>query len=158
MTGLSRLLLIPCLAPLMTVLLLSAAHRTPKLQLKILTWTTPPLPLGAWTALAATAGTTLSGLAAILMLPSQSRLQATRSGREVFEFDPPRQQAKRSAPSAIPERDIRDPAPTVSVPYRVIQRPSRAAETPVEAPVEAPVAAAAATPMDDWGLDPDQDW
>lgn len=157
MTGFSRLLLIPCLAPLMMVLLLSAANRAPTLQLKVLTWTSPALPLGAWTALAATAGTTLSGLAAVLMLPTRSRLQATRSGREVFEADAPRQQAERSAPSAMPQRDIRDPAPTVSVPFRVIQRPSRTVQDPVAAPVEAS-AAAATTRMDDWGMDPDQDW
>lgn len=151
MRALGRLLLIPCLAPLLTVLLLSAANRSPVLQLKILVWTSPALPIGAWTALAATAGTAFSGLAAVLMLPSRRRPRPSSPAQESFSDEAEKDRIQRSTAAAMPERDIRDPAPTVSVPFRVVQRSSRSR------PVEAPATASSAR-MDDWGIDPDQDW
>lgn len=152
MTGFSRLLLIPCLAPLLTVLVLSAANRTPVVQLKVLIWTSPALPLGAWTALAGTAGTALSGVAAVLMLPPRKRLQAERFSRGATSVDPATERVERSAPTTMPERDIREPAPTVSVPFRVIQRPARSVDVP-EARSDA-----SSTPIDDWEQDPNRDW
>ena len=52
MSMFQRLLLIPCLAPLLALLVLSATNVGDKTRIRLLVWTTPPLPVGAWTAMA----------------------------------------------------------------------------------------------------------
>ena len=52
MTLIRRVLLLPCLLPVVAVLVLSAANRSGTAQLQVLIWRSP-LPLGAWTAIAA---------------------------------------------------------------------------------------------------------
>jgi hypothetical protein len=52
-TVLQQLLLIPLLAPLLAVLLLGAINPRPQVALRLLVWTSPALPLGAWIAAAA---------------------------------------------------------------------------------------------------------
>lgn len=46
----------------------------------------------------------------------------------------------------MPERDIREPAPTVAVAYRVIQQPEPVRSRPSD------------SDPSDWDLDPDRDW
>ena len=46
----------------------------------------------------------------------------------------------------MPERSIRDPAPTVAVSYRVIQQPERVSSQTTSSDAS------------DWGQDPDRDW
>ena len=64
----------------------------------------------------------------------------------------------------MPERDVRDPAPTVAVPYRVIQRPQT---SPAEARSQESRSGGSSTGQkarnshretDDWDQDPDRDW
>ena len=52
MNSLQRWLLVPCLAPLAAVLLASAFNSSSNTRLQLLIWRSPPLPIGAWTALA----------------------------------------------------------------------------------------------------------
>ena len=56
MTALQSRLLLPCLAPFVMVIVLSALTRGTPVRLQLLIWRTPPLPIGAWTALAASTG------------------------------------------------------------------------------------------------------
>ena len=58
-----RLLLIPCLAPLLALLVLSATNVGDKTRINLLVWTTPPLPVGVWTALAGTGGAAAAAVA-----------------------------------------------------------------------------------------------
>ena len=122
---LQRLLLVPCLAPLLALLLIAVSTtRTPS-RLQILLWTSNPQPIGFWMALAGVGGAGLSGLAALLLMPAAPSLrrqfhQPVEPNRQVDDFgiNPPK------GADPMPERDIRDPAPTVAVPYRVVQRGS----------------------------------
>ena len=151
-----RVLLIPALAPFLAVLIISAFNREPSLRLKLLIWQSPALPLGAWSALAATVGASFSGVASLLLL--------TPTIRSSVSYQTSKEPAQTPfQPTDLPgytatrvERDIRDPAPTVAVPYRVIKRkatskPSRSA-TPTTKTTDASSFA------DDWGDDPNQDW
>ena len=65
---LRRLLLLPLLSPLLAATVLGALNPTPVLSLRLLTWTSPALPLGAWISAAALGGATLSGAGTSLAL------------------------------------------------------------------------------------------
>lgn len=197
-----RLLLVPLLAPLLAVLVLAAVNPAPRLSLRLLIWRSPPLPLGAWLALAASGGGLVSAAAVGLSLGQAGRLSWSERrrpdpvaawpsggdgrGRE-RERDPGRQAesppapAARAAPwsepngfSAGPSRSEGEPAPTVAVPFRVIQRPAqpvgskgqavahagRSRTAAVEAPARRQPAPAAppAAAGEDWGAPPQDDW
>ena len=157
MSMFQRLLLIPCLAPLLAVLALSATNVGEKTRLRLLVWTTPPLPAGAWTALAGVGGAAGAAVAAFLVLPAERPLSRKRHSAVQPDFDVSGNAAHdsttRSAAKPGPERDIREPAPTVSVAYRVIQRPSTEPQQPQASAVAAP-------PQENsnWGDDPDANW
>lgn len=68
---LRRLLLLPLLSPLLAATVLGALNPTPVLSLRLLTWTSPALPLGAWITGAALGGAVLSGAGASLALRQQ---------------------------------------------------------------------------------------
>ena len=65
---LRRLLLLPLLSPLLAATLLGALNPKPVLSLRLLTWSSPALPLGAWITAAALGGAVLSGAGASLAL------------------------------------------------------------------------------------------
>lgn len=137
---LPRLLLLPLLAPLLAVLLVGALNPRPAVSLRLLTWSSPALPLGLWLALACGGGAALAGAATTLALgQGGTPLQRTvrrppgRAGAgqeprqepwpESWQEEQPRvpsQPQPRS--SAAPARPPGEPAPTVSVPFRVIRK------------------------------------
>lgn len=174
MTALQRLLLIPGLAPLVLLALVAGLNWRQNQSLRFLTWQSPPLPLGAWMAMAAGGGAALSGLAGLALAPSVRPLQREvhRSFNRPFPnspFDarddavwpepdqPPKREPRVNAPPAWPERDIRDPSPTVAVPYRVIQRGEQLAKTPAHGGATA-TKAEPAPHQDDWGDGLGDDW
>ena len=157
MSMFQRLLLIPCLAPLLAVLALSATNAGDKTRIRLLVWTTPPLPVGAWTALAGVGGAAGAAVAAFLVLPAERPLSRKRHSAVQPEFDErgygPNESTTRPNAKPGPERDVREPAPTVSVAYRVIQRPASEPRPPQASTVASP-------PQENsnWGDDPDANW
>jgi hypothetical protein len=202
MTPARRLLLVPLLAPLLAALVLAALNPAPRLSLRLLIWRSPPLPLGAWLALAASGGGLLSAAAVGLSLGQTGRFSWSERRRPApaaagpsggggrwreREREPGRQAesppapAARAAPwnepygfSAGPSRSAGEPAPTVAVPFRVIQRPAQPVGSPgqasahagrsrsaaVEAPARRQPVPAAPPPAaeEDWGAPPQDDW
>jgi hypothetical protein len=63
-----RLLLLPLLAPLLAVLVAGALNTRSTMVLRMLTWQSPSLPLGAWIAAAAAGGGALSAAGTALAL------------------------------------------------------------------------------------------
>ncbi|MFM2080885.1 MAG: hypothetical protein RLZZ219_1567 [Cyanobacteriota bacterium] len=143
MSLLQRLLLLPLLSPLLAVLLLGAINPRPWVALRLLTWTSPALPLGAWISAAAAAGAGLSATGALLALRggASAPLPGRRQVRRRAEAEPDgapwpaeaRNPATGRSPSeprdqgggwAGPTRAAAEPPPTVSVPFRVIRRGS----------------------------------
>jgi hypothetical protein len=159
---LRQLMLLPVLAPLLAVLLLAAANPRPGVSLRLLLWSSPTLPLGAWIAAAAAGGAGLSAAATALALRQGAReawTAAPPSGTRASEraATPPRQTSRQAplrpqpgAGGAGPSRAPGEPAPTVEVPFRVIRRSSAA---------PGPSAAAARTDNDDgWDQPTSEAW
>ena len=59
MTSLQRLLLIPCLSPLLLTLLIGGLNLGKAGSLRILTWELPTLPIGVWIVVASASGAVL---------------------------------------------------------------------------------------------------
>ncbi len=169
---LQRLLLLPLLSPLLVTLLVAALNPSPVLPLRLLTWQSPRLPIGLWMALAAGGGAALSGGATALAL----RQGGSRPLRRTVRRSEPWEEAGWSPPGptggspvdAGPARAAGDPAPTVSVPFRVLRRPEA-----VEARPPRPARPAAPPPSQsrahghghgvalqepDWGENGSEDW
>lgn len=192
---LRRLLLLPLLAPLLAVLLLAALNPGPAVRLRLLTVRTTSLPLGLWLAAAAGGGALVSGTAAALALWQGRRSLAAERGersRESEQGEPwsmggwPGGRAGAQQSEAVdvsagerggerwspigPERGPGEPPPTLSVPFRVIRRPTRssaAASRAATAPDPGPSAAVAVAEVqvaqgsaaDDWNRSSEQeDW
>lgn len=131
------------------MLLTAALNPRPSLALRLLTWTSPALPIGAWIAAMAAGGAALSAGATALALrdagtsPESLRRRVHRDGeperregeggrsRRGWRQDP----VERSQPEweesfagdpfrAGPSRQPGQPPPTVAVPFRVIRSPS----------------------------------
>ena len=87
MTTFQRLLLIPCLSPVVLALLIATLNLGQATSLRVLTWKTPNLPIGAWIAVAAVVGSGVSAVGGLAMVNSQPPLRrdevpgALRGGR-----------------------------------------------------------------------------
>ena len=170
---LQRLLLLPLLSPLLVVLLVAAINPKPWVKVRLLTWSSASLPVGGWMAAAATIGAVLSGAGTALALQEQgSGLLPRRQVRRSRGSEPPmgsdgttaapdqnegwgEEQAKPSA-WAGPARRAGEPAPTVSVPFRVIRKGS--ATQPAQSAKTTPAEPASTTSADDWGTSQSDDW
>ena len=156
---LRQLLLIPCMAPVVAVLILSVLNPGRAISVQILIWKSPVLPLGVWTAAGVSAGASIGAATALLLVPSGSSLR--RKLRQPVHADPgvdvPRQ--KQPDPNLL-ERDVRDPAPTVAVPFRIVQQPSagNARHSSKSAAKPSQQTREQGTSTDDWGTEIDQDW
>ena len=128
MTPLQRLLLIPCLSPLLLTLLVGGLNLGKSGSLRILTWELPALPIGVWMTVAATTGAVLGSGGALTAVSGSTRRPLQREVRRPYggtaqttPHEEEYQTFSKKAPISWPERDVRDPAPTVSVPFRVIR-------------------------------------
>ncbi|MCT0199689.1 hypothetical protein KQ313_08365 [Synechococcus sp. CS-1325] len=142
---LQRLLLLPLLAPLLLVLLIAALNPSPSYGMRLLIWRLPPLPLGAWIAMAAGGGAAFSAGFAALAL--QQAVIPLRRARDEQSFQPPPPPSRRQRPAPppgvpVPERAPQDPLPTISIPFRVIRRTEAAAPSPT-----GPITSGLATPV-----------
>ena len=123
MNALQQLLLLPLLAPLLAVLLVAALNPRPSVALRLLIWTGPALPIGAWIAAAAAGGAALSGAASALALRQGPTAAPQPTWREPRREAPPGQSQRPPAPRASgPSRPPGEPAPTVEVPFKVIRK------------------------------------
>jgi len=164
-TVLQQLLLIPLLAPLLAVLLLGAINPRPPVALRMLIWTSPALPLGAWIAAAAAAGAGLSAAATTLALRQSAAANQppTPAGRSHAAGRSEPAAAPRPRPPAGdwgggPSRAPGEPAPTVEVPYRVIRRPAAEPTASRTGPSDRPTAAVAQPVGDGWDQPLKDDW
>ena len=178
MTSFQRLLLIPCLSPVVLMLLIASLNLGQASSLRVLTWRLPTLPIGAWIAVATALGSGVTAVAGLAMVTSRPVLRREvrrpAKGPDVQEPLPREQphQARAAQPTPWPERDVRDPAPTVSVPFRVVHRGSQANATPTEStdtkpvwpkqqqanPSTADVGGGMGADADDWNQQIGDDW
>lgn len=173
---LQRVLLVPLLTPLLAVLLVAAINPRPSVAVRLLIWTSPALPLSAWLAAAAGLGAGVSSLGTALALqgagrgitprrqvrrpgfwndaePEVQRQSEERPEQEPWDRGPKDVEPKPNQASwAGPSRGASEPAPTVSVPFRVIRQPRSAAAAAPSSP------AAPTVVNDDWGSASNDDW
>jgi hypothetical protein len=167
---LQRLLLLPLLSPLLAVLLVGAINPRPWVSVRVLTWSSPAWPLGGWIATAAALGAAISSAGAALALQAQGpgviperqvrRRPDEPESREV-RTESVDQASRRSW--AGPSRNPQEPAPTVSVPFRVIRKGStKTTPRPAQAPTPAAARASTTTGSDagnaDWSTPISDDW
>ena len=179
MTVLQKLLLVPCLSPFVVAVLVASLNGNQPTSVRFLTWRSSKLPIGAWIALASTGAALFSGLAAFSTSTGNQplRRQVHRpmgwdrptpdewdSATEQAPFTPqrPATEPAKTTATAWPERDVRDPAPTVAVPFRVIQRGRQSGErqsapTATAEHNNSSVEAQAMT-ADDWDQPLSEDW
>jgi hypothetical protein len=190
---LRRLLLLPLLSPLMATLLVAGINPRPLVSLRLLTWQSPALPIGAWIAGAAVAGAGLSGAATALALQEtgrslQRQVRRSRQPRTAFSGEASgaggvggdrswrdgawgesgvARNRTEPAPEAspwgggLPGRSPGEPAPTVSVPYRVIRRGTERpvhSTAPSEGRGEAGGAPQPVSIEDDWNASASDEW
>ena len=154
-----RWLLVPLVLPLAAALAVALLNLRVPARLRLLIWTSPPLPLGTWVLIAAGGGAAaaaLAGLSAPGALPRQPetwdepRRRRTRRPADTPEepLDSSEAQQPFEAPEAAtqapPERSPHEAPPTVAVPFRVVQRSASAP--------------ASSTRVDDWNDAADDDW
>jgi hypothetical protein len=158
---------------------LSALHRGAPTRLHILGWSSPQAPLGVWTALAATGAAALSASIALFTVPHNQplrrRLHQPYEAPSVPEWQMhgARAPQHRSPVPSPPQRDLRDPAPTVAVAYRIIKSgvppqnfnhfESEGTDQPVREPFPSrvsnpPSQQSTEDEASDWGDDPNRDW
>lgn len=166
MPVLQRLLLVPLLSPLLAVLLVAAVNPRPGVSVRLLTWSSPTWPLGGWLAAAAGLGAAMSAGGTALALQGQGaavapRRQVRRRSDEQDDGweEPSREPTQRPFAWAGPARSAGEPAPTVSVPFRVIRKGSSPAvsTTPATSP-EPPQASASTDDNSDWNTAVSEDW
>ncbi len=170
MTPLQRLLLIPCLSPLLLTLLVGGLNMGKSGSLRILTWELPTLPIGVWMAVAATTGAVLGSGGALTAASNPNRSPLQREVRRPFAWQEDaattteqRQPSSVDSDTPWPERDVRDPAPTVSVPFRVVRTgraaPNNDQTSPETASKKATTNAASSTPVtNDWDQPLSDEW
>ena len=175
---LQRILLVPLLSPLLAVFLVAAINSRPWVSVRLLIWSSPSWPLGGWIATAAGLGAAVSGAGAALALQAQGvgtpprrqvrrRSDAGTEPERAAERDEDRWQAAPkapwagvSAPWAGPSRAANEPAPTVSVPFRVIRKgkPAAAGQADTTSQPKAQATTSAAPTADDWNAAASDDW
>ncbi len=127
-----KCLILPSLTPLFVVLFLSFLNLNKPVRFKILIWNTPILSIGHWMAISSTSAATLTFLSGISSVNSRVRLRRKIKTKPIDnpsnlddsdlaeEFDGTTSEFD-SQDSFMPERQLRDPQPTVSVPFRIIR-------------------------------------
>jgi uncharacterized integral membrane protein len=185
---------LPLLAPLLAVLVVAVLNLRPLVSVRVLTSRSPALPLGIWLAAGGAGGALLSATATALALRQGRRRPRSRSVREPQDaspawFAPDGPTGRGSAgsaeetdeilrpaagwdgwPQAGPERSPGEPAPTVSVPFRVLRRPQLSSPTGSGGPSAASAASSPAPvrpetsagngmqSQDDWNAVDEEDW
>ena len=136
---LRRLLLLPLLSPLLAATVLGALNPTPVLSLRLLTWTSPALPLGAWISAAALGGAVLSGAGTSLALcpPVAALRRRVRLERAAPGWDAtPLEQGGNRRHSPSPGRAARGRGADPTETYGRGSGASEFAATPTPAPGE----------------------
>ena len=145
MTGLQKLLLLPCLSPLLGVLLVAGLNFNKPVNLKFLTWRSPTWTLGGWMAIGSSAGA-IFALSTGLSLPQRREPLRRQVHQRVQDVSaaygmPPQQEWYATVSDSTqakdheqqgPERDLRDPSPTVAVPFRIMRKGTTKHQTNVE--------------------------
>jgi len=149
-----QLLALPLLLPLGVALFVGLLNLSTPCRLRFLIWSSPSLSLGSWILLGAGGGAALSAAA---FFPQRRRVEQLPWQQEVFTAEREPRTEPKSPPngSVWPERDPQSPAPTVSVPFRVVRERSKKNQTPAP---DSDAAKPTTVNGADWDDPPELDW
>ena len=130
-----RIILFTCVSPIIFILVLSLFNINKSVRLKLLTWTSPPVSLGILMTVGSLSSAIFSA-SSVLSLGSENylfrrelhidpNLLADNDNQPPeldndHEYTNERFSSNNNVDNFMPERDIRDPSPTVSVPFRIV--------------------------------------
>ncbi len=138
MNYIQKILIIPLLSPLIILLLISSLNYNKPIKVKLLTWESPEIPLGGLMAIGALSGGCIAFL--IGALPSSNskplrrkvKYNGTNTNEVIndknnenfnyFQNDIHTELIPDIDPSDYPQRDLRDPQPTIATPFRIIKK------------------------------------
>ncbi len=128
-----KLLLLPFLAPLIGVIAIALMNMNQPVKLKVLTWTSPKISIGKWMLIASTSSALLSFASSLstqlIEYPNSKNNEINKTEDSDYnsinntineDYDLYSRQRFHDLTHA-PERELRQPAPTVEVPYRVLR-------------------------------------
>ena len=135
MNSTKRIVLLTCVSPILFILVLSLFNINKSVRLKFLTWTSPPVSLGILMTVGSLSSAIFSA-STVLSLGSENysfRRELhidpnllTDNDNKPPELDNDHEYTKErfgsnnNVDNYMPERDVRDPSPTVSVPFRIV--------------------------------------
>ena len=130
-----RIILFTCVSPIIFILVLSLFNINKSVRLKILTWTSPPVSLGILMTVGSLSSAIFSA-STVLSIGSENYSYRRElhidpnllrdNDKQFTELDNDQEYtheklgSNNNVDNHIPERDIRDPSPTVSVPFRIV--------------------------------------
>ena len=165
MTHKQSLLYISALLPVLVVMLVAVANWQQPVKLRLLTWTGPTLPIGAWLTLAGSSGMILGLAKGILAFqqpyPYLIRRWVQREPRFCAEdlMTPANSSSTRESTVelTVPKNDLGNPFPTVTVPFRIIRHGS-SRQTVQPRSVRTNNKDFSASTGEDWGNQSAEDW
>ena len=128
-----KVFLIPTLMPLLILLSISFLNFDKKISIKILIWKTEEISLGTSIAVCAFSGFIIGSIPSLLLQRSPlskrrkvvSQVQGNKESLFAnFSNDDYREDEfqEDNRPNIYLERDVRDPAPTLSVPFKILRK------------------------------------
>lgn len=133
MKQLKRVLIIISLIPIITVIIVSVFNMNKQVKVKFLTWTSPSMSLGLLMMIGGCTGAFITSAATLatnqeqLVLKRNIRINPNyniknnKTNYSYTESEDYKEFEKTDyLNTEIPERDLRDPLPTISVPYKII--------------------------------------
>ncbi|WP_320667685.1 hypothetical protein [Prochlorococcus sp. MIT 1307] len=130
-----QILLILCTIPLISIVTISAFNLNKNVRIKILTWTSPTISLGIVMTLASSSSALISLAAALTSnskpLSLKRAVKYSPSSHNINNKNQPLENdfiqfeeefSPRDDLDYQPERDIRDPIPTISVPFKILNK------------------------------------
>ena len=130
----NRIALILALSPVLLILFVSSLNLKEKSTLKILVWETPQLRLGTFLTL----GTSIGYISSLVLFSSINMAESNYLRKRIVKKSIKKKFSDKNNSGNLEqgindnyfkedtytERDIRDPLPTISIPFRVIKKDS----------------------------------
>ena len=136
MNSVKKYLLLPSIVPLLVVIAISVLNINKPIRIKLLTWTSPSLGLGVFMILGSCTGALIASTSGLLLsdqqlvfrrdvhlIPNKINPEIDNDNNTVIFNNAIMNEGEQDlTPSYPPERDLRDPLPTLSIPFRVLKK------------------------------------
>tara|TARA_Y100001968_G_scaffold330390_1_gene382123 strand:+ start:2252 stop:2791 length:540 start_codon:yes stop_codon:yes gene_type:complete len=133
---LNKISLFLAITPILFILLISSFNLKDKIKLKILIWESTELSLGTFLTLGASMGYVYSFILCTSLQMSDNNFRRkkivkkeVKPSLDIKDFDSPDTTLNKEEEYYL-ERDLRDPSPTISIPFKVIRKNSKQISRP----------------------------